>query len=373
MTMGVGAEVWERFGHNAIIVEDRSRAESTAYNYGMFSFRQENFLLRFIQGRMWYWMEGYPAQLELPRYRAAGRSVWRQELNLLPAQRLALRDFLEWNARDENKFYRYDYYRDNCSTRVRDAIDRAVQGALAAQLQGPASGTYRFHTLRLNTNNKLLYIGLALVEGQGADRPITQWEETFLPLKLREHLRLVRVPDSTGALVPLVKSEETLYQSPRFPVPDAPPNWVPEFLLLGLVVGGLFWWGGAIGRGNRFARGTLLLGGTFWALLSGLAGLILVGMWAFTDHAIAARNENVLQCTILALALAPTLPFLLRGRAWALGSGRTLALAIGVLSALGLALKVLPPFYQVNGQILALFVPANLGLMAGVGRWTREK
>ena len=56
MTMGPGGEVWEWFGHNAIVVEDRSRGTSIAYNYGMFSFRQENFLLRFIQGRMMYWM-----------------------------------------------------------------------------------------------------------------------------------------------------------------------------------------------------------------------------------------------------------------------------------------------------------------------------
>ncbi len=125
MTMGVGEEVWERFGHNAILVEDRRAGSSIAYNFGMFSFRQEHFLLHFLQGRMWYWMAGYPTEEEVPRYIAARRSVWQQELNLTPAERLAIREDLERNARDENKFYRYDYYLDNCSTRIRDVIDRA--------------------------------------------------------------------------------------------------------------------------------------------------------------------------------------------------------------------------------------------------------
>src|SRR6185369_8045626 len=59
MTMGIGERVWERFGHNAILVEDRARGTAQAYNYGMFDFRQKNFLLNFIKGRMWYWMQGF--------------------------------------------------------------------------------------------------------------------------------------------------------------------------------------------------------------------------------------------------------------------------------------------------------------------------
>jgi hypothetical protein len=366
MTMGVGAEVWERFGHNAIIIEDRSRSTSLAYNYGMFSFRQENFLLRFVQGRMLYWMADYPAEEELPRYRAVRRSVWRQALNLTPAQRLALRDFLAWNSRGDNRFYRYDYYRDNCSTRVRDAIDRVIGGAVAAQAQGPASGSYRFHTLRLNANNKLLYLGLALLEGRGADVPATRWDEMFLPLKLRDYLRDIRVPDSVGTLVPLVVREDTLYESTSFPVPDAPPHWLPAFLTIGVLLGGFLWWGGAAGRSLGMARGMLLWGGTVWALLTGVAATIMAVLWAFTDHAIAARNENVLQCTVFALALGAILPFALRDRPWATRSARMLALLVGGLALLGLVLKLVPGFDQVNGQVLALTVPANLGLMAGV-------
>jgi Domain of unknown function (DUF4105) len=373
MTMGVGAEVWERFGHNAIIVEDRSEGTAIAYNYGMFSFRQESFLLRFIQGRMDYWMAGYPAEEEVPRYRAARRSVWRQELNLTPSQRLALRDFLSWNALDDNKFYRYDYYRDNCSTRVRDAIDGVVAGAVAAQSDQPASGDYRFHTLRLVAANRLLYLGLALIEGHPVDVPITRWDEMFLPVKLRDYLRDVKVPDTTGALVPLVRREETLYESTAYPVPDAPPPWGLAFLAIGMAIGGGFWWGGSNGRVRRVSQYLLLVGGSFWCLLTGVAGAIMAGLWAFTDHAVAAQNENVLQCSVAALVLAAVLPFALGDRPWALTTARVFALLVGGLSLLGLFLKVLPWFGQANGQVLALFVPANLGLMAGVLAWVNQR
>ncbi len=369
MTMGVGAEVWERFGHNAIVVEDRRHGTSVAYNYGMFSFRQENFLLRFIQGRMWYWMAGYPTEDDVPRYIAAERSVWQQELNLTPAQRLAMRDALEQNALEENKFYRYDYYLDNCSTRVRDAVDRVLGGAFKAQMQGPASGSFRFHTQRLNTNSLPLYTGLLLALGHGADRPITRWEEMFLPLKLREYLDTVRVPDSTGALVPLVRAERALYVSDRYPVPEAPPSWGLGFLLAGLALGGLLCGAGVAAAGSSAARRTLKWLGTAWALVTGVAGLILVGLWGFTDHVIAARNENVLQCSLFALALAVVLPLVSPARAGATRAARLLALCVGGLSLLGLALKLMPAFNQVNGQVLALFVPANLGLMLGVLAW----
>jgi len=366
MTMGVGAEVFERFGHNAIVVEDLRRGTSTAYNYGMFSFRQENFLLRFIQGRMLYWMQASPADQELPRYQARGRSVWLQELNLTPAQRAALRDYLEWNALPDNRYYRYDYYLDNCSTRVRDALDRVLGGQFRRAMQGPASGTYRFHTQRLNAHNIPLYTGLLLALGRGVDRPVTRWDEMFLPLKLREYLREVQVTDSTGAQVPLVKSELTLYESDAFPVPAAPPGWVPAYLIAGVLLGGIIYWGHA-GAGRerlrRVARGVAVA----WALVTGLAGGILAMLWGLTDHRMSAWNENVLQASLLGLMLGAALLVRRRGRR-ADRLARALAVLVGGLSVAGLLLHLLASFHQTNGAILALAVPVHVALAAGLLR-----
>ncbi|HEY7029499.1 MAG TPA: DUF4105 domain-containing protein [Gemmatimonadales bacterium] len=373
LTMGSGGEVWERFGHNAIVVEDHQQGTSVAYNYGMFSFRQENFLLRFIQGRMNYWMAGFDTDLDVARYRAAQRSVWRQELNLPPAQRVALRDFLVWNSRDENKFYRYDYYRDNCSTRVRDALDKAVGGAIKAQTSAlPAGTTFRFHTQRLTTNDIPMYTAMQIATGRGADEPLSAWEEMFLPFKLREHLRTVRVPDDSGHMVPLVKSEETLYESNAFPVLDAPPRWIPNYLIVGLVLGVGLAVSGALSARSGWARvgfGALSL---TWTWVTGIVGTLLAGMWAFTDHVIARRNENVLQFSVLALAVAILLIPVLRGKSWPVRSARALALGMALLSVAGLVGKILPGWIQANGQLVALAVPVNLGLAIGLQRFTRE-
>ena len=187
VTMGPGAAVWERFGHNAIWIDDPSVQPDTAYNYGLFDFGQENFLLRFIRGQMWYWMAGFPAEPYIRTYLRDNRSVWLQELNLPPRARLELRDFLRWNELPENRFYHYDYYRDNCSTRIRDAIDRVTGGAIADQTAfRPTGRSYRFHTQRLTANDPLVFTGLLLALGQGVDRPISAWEEMFLPMALRD-------------------------------------------------------------------------------------------------------------------------------------------------------------------------------------------
>jgi hypothetical protein len=363
MTMGPGSLVWERFGHNAIWVHDAARGTDKAYNYGLFDFEQENFILRFVQGRMLYWMEGFDAYLTAEHYRRDDRSVWVQELELTPEERLRLRDFLEWNEREENRYYRYDYYRDNCSTRVRDALDMVLGGRLREGTEAePAGASFRSHTRRLTTNDLTIYTALNMGLGSPVDRPISRWEEMFLPLKLREHLREMTTVDASGREVPLVKMEATLYESGRAPVRDEPPGWWPGYLLAGLLIGGLVVLLARFSSTTRAARyGFVLLAG-LWSLLAGLGGLVLFGLWAFTDHAAAYANENLFQLNPLSLALLVLVP------ATAYGVERSRRMAIGVaaavaaISLLGLLVKVLPWFVQVNGEVIALALPIHLAV-----------
>jgi len=369
MTMGPGVAVWERFGHNAIWIDDSSVEPDTAYNYGLFDFQQENFLLRFIRGQMWYWMAGFPAESYVQTYVRDNRSVWLQELNLPPHARLELREFLRWNERPENRFYHYDYYRDNCSTRVRDAIDRVIGGAIEAQTASrPTGTTYRFHTQRLTANDPLVFTGLLLALGQQVDRPISAWEEMFLPLALRDHVRQVTVTGPDGARVPLVASERTLFESTAPPPPGAPPSWLHWYLLVGTVIGALAATLGGLAR--RQVAGRLGLGvvAVVWGSLGGLAGVVLAGLWAFTDHVMAYRNENLFQVNPLVLALAVLVPLGLGGSGRAARWARALALGLAGLSLLGLVLQVLPGFDQVNGQVIALALPIHLGFALGLRR-----
>ena len=362
MTMGPGKAVWERFGHNAIWIHDRARGTDQAYNYGLFDLRQENFLVRFLQGRMWYWMQGFPSESYVQLYRRANRSVWVQELEMSPEAKRDLQNFLEWNELPENRFYHYDYYRDNCSTRVRDALDRALGGRIKDYAGTLATGkTYRFHTQRLTANDPFVYTGLMLGLGQPVDREISAWDEMFLPLALRDHIRNVTVRGAGGSPVPAVRSEQTLFESTERPPPQAPPFWLPAYMALGVVVAAATIALARAGTGSPASRRGFMALSAGWTLLAGIFGLVLAGLWAFTDHAAAYQNENLLQLNPLQLAL---LPLLVRSTSSSTGRLVWISGFLAALSLAGLVLKLLPGFYQVNAEIIGLALPIHLGLAA---------
>ncbi len=373
MTMGPGKRVWERFGHNAIWIHDPVQGTDQTYNYGLFDFGQENFLLRFVQGRMWYWMEGFPAQSYIESYRRANRSVWVQELEMSPAARRELQAFLQWNERPENRFYHYDYYRDNCSTRIRDALDLALGGLIRKGTeQLPTGRTFRYHTLRLTANDPPIYTGLLLALGQPVDRPISAWEEMFLPLAMRVHLRKLTVTTPDGRVVPLVRSERTLYQSSEPAPPPAPPSWLAGYVTIGVLIGALAYGLAAVSPSSRPARIAFLVMVYVWLLGSGIAGVVVAGLWGLTDHAAAYDNENTLQLSVLALPLLWFVTRLTLGRSAAASPAILLAGIMAAVSLTGILLQALPAFFQVNGGIIALAFPAHVGVYAGILRLSRS-
>lgn len=367
MTMGPGEQIWERFGHIGIGIRDAGTGTDSVYDYGRFSFSQPGFLRHFLQGRMMYWMGGDPASRYVQFYSQAQRSIWEQELNLTPSQRVALREFLRWNERPENIYYRYDYYRDNCSTRVRDAIDSVLGGAIRRQTDTMATGTtFRSHTQRLAAPDPPMYTGLLAAMGHPIDAPISAWEEMFLPLAVRDHLRSVSVPGPGGTPVPLVKAERTLYESQVFTNRVTPPSWVLRFLLAGFAVGLIGLLLAWTGISRRWARTGFAMLATLWYLVLGVGGIILLGLWGFTDHWVTYRNENVLQFNLLALPLVVLVPMALRGGEKSGPAALRVVSLVAGLSLAGLLLKLVPTFYQVNLEIIALVLPINLALAAGM-------
>ena len=367
LTIGPGDMVWERFGHNAIWVQDPANGINAAFNYGMFDFAQEDFVSNFIRGKMLYWMDPIDGPATVDHYRRQNRTIWAQELNLTPEQAIALRDFLMTNARPENKFYRYDYYRDNCSTRVRDAVDRVLGGALKAATDTAASGTtYRWHTARLTGESVAdvpVFTGLMGGLGPASDRPISRWEEMFLPMKMRDRVRELRIPDAAGNLVPLVASEGVLYDAVGRPAEQtAPPRWTIGYLLAGLAIAGALVLLGVKARRSAAARFGFSAAAALWFLFAGTGGLILAGLWSFTDHSIAYANENLLQLSPLALPLVLLVPALAYGARWAAKWAARLSLAVAALSVVGFLMQIIPGLDQGNGVIVALALPVNLAL-----------
>jgi hypothetical protein len=367
MTMGTGTRIWERFGHNAIRIVDRARGIDSVYNWGTFDFRQPNFIGRFMTGNTLYWMQGDDIAETLATYRYLNRSVWVQELDLTPAERASVRDFIAWNGQPEHRYYRYDYYLDNCSTRVRDVIDRITGGALKAATGSRLTNTtYRFHTQRALQPIPAVALGTNIGLGEVADRPISEWEESFLPEFLMQHVREVKIRAPDGSMHPLVKSEQQLFTANRPADPTAPRSEMVRNLLIGVAIAALLVLlaRGASG-GSGGARRGFIAGATLWAALNGILGAVLIIGWVATRHVFMARNENLLQCDVLSLALAAVLPFATRWPGAARGA-RSLAKVVGVLAIVGFAIQILPWFDQVNGEVIALTLPVHVAVLWGV-------
>lgn len=364
-TMGPGDLVYEKFGHNAIWIRDSLTGTTIAYNYGIFDFRQERFITRFVQGRMLYQMGVDDAERQLAGYASLNRSVTLQRLNMTPAQKHALREFLEWNWLPPNREYLYDYFRDNCSTRVRDALDRALGGILGESLRDTPTGTtYSSHSLRLTAASPTTFTGLMIAFGLPTSRPLDAWEESFVPMELMRHLRSIQVTAADGTTRPLVAEEIPAFVAERAAPPASVPDRLWVYLLIGLACAAILLLLARGARRRRFPRAALALTIFFWGIITGFFGSVLALLWLFTDHTAAYPNLNLFHLNPLGLLLAAAAPFAVIGsrtsRVARLAWPVTLLLA--GMSLAGLALEAFPGLRQMNGPLIALVLPVHVAV-----------
>ncbi len=377
LTMGPGDPVFSRFGHNAIVVRDAEHPDGRVYNFGTFSFSSPSLITDFLQGRLRYWLSVDRFSSTLASYRRQNRSVRIQELSLPDDKARELARALSLNARPENRYYRYDYYLDNCSTRVRDALDRALDGKLRAAGRGQARLTYREHTLRLVEDDVPLSLGLDLGLASFADANVTRWDEAFLPEELAKLLRNVTVATPEGPK-PLVTSESMAFEAARVPPSDEPPSRALQHALAGLVLGGIAF---ALGRSsaNKVPRILLGLYLASLGLVFGGVGSLLAFFWTATDHVVAHRNLNLLFCPPFALLLFPFGVLTASGKARAPRWLERTLLACTLSAAIGLV--ALPVSVQDSTRIACLSLPFFLlsyfgletrALFSGVGEALRR-
>ena len=343
VTYGPGEIYWQRFGHNGIWIRDPELGLDHVFNFGFFDFEQEGFLMRFLQGRLMYFSAAQAAQSEFSQYINENRSIRAQRLNLGPEQALALTDYLVNEVQPENREYLYDYYWNNCSTRVRDSLDLALGGAVRDRYAAvDAKQDFREHTRRLTFADYWLYIGLELGLGSPVDQEISRWDEFFIPSVLADGIAPMDSPE-TPVVGPLVLEDVMIYSSSLDEPPSRAYAWWPRYLLVSV---------GLLAIALILIRlvpplNSLNLSKA-WLLFSAAIGSAILFIWLFTDHEVARNNLNILVFNPLWLL------------AW---SGRryysvTAWLLFG-LGGLALLMTVLPP-HQYTADVLAACLPINL-------------
>ncbi|TMQ11812.1 MAG: DUF4105 domain-containing protein [Deltaproteobacteria bacterium] len=245
VTMGVGSLIWERHGHIALCIYERDRRNDRCYNYGIGDFRHPiSMAWGFLRGNGSFWVGKSSVEEMLSIYVYADRTIWVQPLPLTPEQKHQVIAKLEHDILDANKYYAYDHFWDNCTTRVRDVINDAAGGKLSAMTEPTDDRTFRdlaregFFGMRV----PLLITDIAM--GRVTDRRPTYFERMFLPQYLREAVaKLWGIPPTA------------LYER-RGPPPlsDAPSGRVWFALLIALATSPA-WIARLIGRGQRLGLG----------------------------------------------------------------------------------------------------------------------
>ncbi|MFC3717044.1 DUF4105 domain-containing protein [Luteimonas soli] len=357
-TMQPGTIFFERFGHDAIVVVDPATGAATSYNFGFFDPGEPDFISNFVFGQMRYRLQALPFADDLGYYREVGRGVSIQWLNLGDAEATRLAAALAENAKPENARYGYDYFTDNCATRVRDAIDTALGGSLKSQIEGRSHGTtYRSESVRLASPAPWMWLGFDIGLGPAADRPLSVWQESFVPMRLADALR--EVDGSNGQ--PLVLAEEQILPHRIAPEPaEAPRPWWPWALAgLAIAVAAML----AARRVPRIVAGVAL---PFWTLCIGLGALMLF-IWFFTAHRFGWANHNLLLFNPLCLLLLPGGWRIVRGRTAGPWFGRWLGV-VAACTVVALFLLWLPTLPQRNAHWIALLLPVHVGLWLALGR-----
>lgn len=313
LTMGTGADLYARFGHAAFLVR-RPGQPGLVYNFGYTDFGDADLVREFLRGRARFWVATERYSRSLVSYIDDDRPVQLQRLALSVAQHRALADKLAWVARPANRHYVYHHFQDNCATRLRDMLDEVTGGALRRQMVGRPAGRASLRQLvHQGFARELALLFLAdLIIGREVDRRPDQWEGAFLPRILQQALGQIRLEDGrpfAGPVKVLTGREG----------PDPLAGYDPE---AGVA---LTWWlaGAAcllallmvvLARRRPTLAGLPLI---LLALLTGLSGLLIWPLAAYSTLLELRENELLLSLLPLDLALLWPAVRWLRGRIWA--------------------------------------------------------
>lgn len=288
ITIGPGAELYDKFGHSAFRINDPQNQRDVVFNYGVYDFDTPNFYTKFAQGKLLYELGVADYMPFFQSYVRQNRWVKEQILNLNSTEKQEVSDFLWKNAAPENKKYKYDFFFDNCATKIRDVM-QIVLGENLIFSDEHIKGTKTFRELIQQNliKNSWGSLGIDIALGAVIDRKARPIEYQFLPDYVflgAENAIIKRAGESKN----FVKTTNVLFENNG-------SNDSNNFLLSPLFILGIL---AAIiifitYRDNKNETRTRILDLLIF-LVTGLIGLFIIFLWFGTDHTATADNYNLL-------------------------------------------------------------------------------
>ena len=276
-----GEEIYELCGHTAIRV--RGTGIDSVWNYGIFDFNQPNFVYRFVKGETDYKGASYPFAWFMPEYVHTGRRVVEQDLNFTPEEAHKMLGMLRESVLPENASYRYNYIKDNCSTRILNQMDNAS----TVEIIYPDTvryGSFRDEMRAWHQGYLWYQFGIDIALGSGLDEKIGTREEMFVPLVMMENASAAHFSDGR----PLVKATRVLNQGKEdATLPPTPWFLAPLFWgwLLSLILTGVAAW-------NVYTGKLTLAVYSAWFFILGLSGCLVAFLVFISVH--ESTSPNVL-------------------------------------------------------------------------------
>ena len=299
ITCSPGEEVYSKFGHTAIRINDSLHGVDLVFNYGIFSFETENFYYKFIKGETDYQLGIYDTRYFLPEYAQRNSLVWEQVLNLTKIEKRNLINSLLENYEPQNRTYRYNFVFDNCSTRPRDKIITALQGYLKFQPSLESKTFRQWVGVYVGTDTWLKF-GIDIVFGMDADQSANTSESLFLPENLMSEFQTAQIHSSDGQVRKLVTEKRILVN--KRDLGEQSESWLlkPITFTLMLLILGIFLtiWDLKERRSHFKIFDTLILAFT------GIGGLIAFYLMFLSLHPLVKSNLNLLWLNPVNLVLA---------------------------------------------------------------------
>ncbi len=290
LTIGPGDALNDVFGHNAFRIKDSTF--DYCFDYGRFDFNEPGFYLKFAQGKLNYWLGVSPTDLFIATYKRQNRTVREQILSLSQEEKQDLVDFLTWNAKEENKFYLYDFFFDNCASKPRDVVNRTLNNTIQFKTANDfEQETFRALIHRHVNRNSWGSLGIDLALGSVIDRKATVEDHMFLPNYIHELFAVAIKEDGT----PLVQSGTTLVHAINRETKNN--FWLSPLFILG-IIGLLMIY--ITFRDYKANKRTKWLDTSLF-ILTGLSGIVMLLLWFATNHTATAFNYNLLWAFVLNL------------------------------------------------------------------------